>query len=92
MNLSIEQKETHGHREETWGCQGGGEGCGMDGEFGVSRCKLLQWEWINNDILLYNTVNNIQSLGIHHDGRQYKKVYIYIHTHTYSFTLVYWRN
>ena len=31
-----------------------GEG-GMDGEFGVSRCKLLPLEWISNEILLYST-------------------------------------
>ena len=30
MNLSTKQKHTHGHREQTCGCQGGrevGEGC-----------------------------------------------------------------
>ena len=25
MNLSTKQKQTHRHREQTWGCQGGGE-------------------------------------------------------------------
>ena len=25
MNLSTEQKQTHGHREQTCGCQGGRE-------------------------------------------------------------------
>ena len=24
MNLSIKRKQNHGHREQTWGCQGGG--------------------------------------------------------------------
>ena len=24
MNLSTKQKQTHGHREQTCGCQGGG--------------------------------------------------------------------
>ena len=24
MNLSVKQKQNHGHREETGGCQGGG--------------------------------------------------------------------
>ena len=28
MNLSTEQKQTHGHREQTCGCQGGGGGSG----------------------------------------------------------------
>ena len=26
---------------------------------GVSRCKLLYTEWINNKVLLYSTENNI---------------------------------
>ena len=39
------------------GCQG--EGNGMDWEFGISRCKLLYLEWINNEILLYSTENYI---------------------------------
>ena len=41
MNLSIEQKETHRHGEQTHGCQGGGGGRGMNWEFGVNKCKLL---------------------------------------------------
>ena len=61
MNLSIEKKQTHGHVEQTCGCQGGGTGCGMEWEFGFSRCKLLHWEWISNEILLYSTGNYIQS-------------------------------
>ena len=42
-------------------------GSGMDGEFGVSRCKLLHLEWISNEFLLYSTGNYIQSLGIEHN-------------------------
>ena len=30
-----------------------GERIGMDGEFGVSRCKLLYLEWKNNKVLLH---------------------------------------
>ena len=39
-----------------------GEGVrgGMEWEFGVSRCKLLYIEWINNKVLLYSTGNYIQ--------------------------------
>jgi len=55
--LSTEQKQTHSHREQTCGCQGGGSGSGIDGEFGVSRCKLLHLEWISNEVLLYSTGN-----------------------------------
>ena len=44
MNLFTEKKGTHGHREQTCGCQGGGGGSGIDWEFGVSRYKLLHLE------------------------------------------------
>ena len=40
MNLSM--KQTHRHREQIYGCQGGG----MAWEFGISRNKLLYIEWI----------------------------------------------
>ena len=40
MNLSRKQKQTHRHREQTCGYQGGG-GEGMDWEFGISRRKLF---------------------------------------------------
>ena len=62
LNLSTEQKQTHGHREQTCGCQGGGRRSGMNRECGVSKCKLLNLEWISNKGLLYNTENYIQSL------------------------------
>ena len=44
-------------------------GSGMDGEFGVSRCKLLNLEWISNEVPLYSTGNHIQSLRIDLNGR-----------------------
>ena len=78
MNLSIQQKQTHRHKEQTCGCQRKGGGSGMDGEFGVGRCKLLHLEWIGNEVLLYSTGNYIQSLGIEHDGREYEKNNVYI--------------
>ena len=36
---------------------GGGK---KDWAFGISRCKLLHLEWINNKVLLYSTGENIQ--------------------------------
>ena len=42
MNLSTEKKQTHGHGEQTCGCQEGGVGTGRDWEFGVSLDK--QWD------------------------------------------------
>ena len=56
MNLSRKQKQTHRHREQTCGRQGGGE----DWELGISRCKLVYIGWINNKVLLYSTGYYIQ--------------------------------
>ena len=71
MNLST--KQTHRHREQTCDCQGGVELGGMEWEFGVSRCKLLYIEWINNKVLLYSTGNYIQYPVIKHNGKEYEK-------------------
>ena len=38
-----------------------GEGMRWTGVW-VSRCKLLCFEWISNEVLLYSTGNYIQSL------------------------------
>ena len=58
-NLSTKQKQTGG-------CQGDGGRSGMDGEFGVGRCKLVRLEWISNEALLYSTWNYSYSFGIDH--------------------------
>ena len=36
MNLSTEQKQNHRHGEQTYGCQGGQGGSGMDGSLGLA--------------------------------------------------------
>ena len=58
MNVSVKQKQTHRPREGSCGRQGEGGG-GMDWEFGVSRCKVLYTERIN-EVLLYSTGNYAQ--------------------------------
>ena len=69
VSLFTEQKQTHRHREQTCGCQGGG----MDWEFGVSRCKPLYIGWINNKVILYSKGNYIQYPIINHKGKEYEK-------------------
>ena len=49
--------------------KGEGGGSRKDREFGVSRGKVLQLEWISNEVLVYSTGMYSQSLGISHDGR-----------------------
>ena len=55
MNLSTEQKQTHRLREQTCGYQRGGGESGMDWEFEINRSKLLDLEWISNEVLFYST-------------------------------------
>ena len=58
-NKPFHRKENHGLREQTCGCQGGGEGSGVDWELGVNRHKLLLLEWTSNEILLCSTGNYV---------------------------------
>ena len=51
--------------------KGEGTGGGMEQEVGVSRCKLLCVEWINNKILLYGTKNYIPYPMINHNREEY---------------------
>ena len=78
-HLSTKQKQTHRHREQTCGSQGG-EGCGggMDWEVGISRCTLLYIEWIKSKVLLYSTGNYIQYPLLNHNGKECEKEYIYM--------------
>lgn len=47
----MKQKDTHKHREQTFGSQRGGGGGGKNWDFRISRCMLLQTGWINNKFL-----------------------------------------
>ena len=58
--------------------QPGGQG-EKDWEFGISRCKLLCIEWINNKVLLYSTGNYIQYLVINHNRKEYEKECIHMY-------------
>ena len=70
VNLSMKHK----HRQNRLvAAMGVGVGGGIEWEFGISRCKLLYTEWINNKVLLYSTVNYIQYVVISHNGKEYFK-------------------
>ena len=71
MNLSMKQKQNHRHREQTGGCQEEVGWGGMEWEVGLSRCKFLYVEWINNKVLLYGIENYIQYPMINHNGKEY---------------------
>ena len=45
MNLSAKEKQTHRHREQTWGCQGGGKvGEGYVGSLGLADANYIYIE------------------------------------------------
>ena len=58
--------------------KGEGVGGGMEWEVGVSKCKLLYREEINNKVLIYSTENYIQCFMINHNGKEYFKNNVYI--------------
>ena len=66
MNLSVKEKQTPRHREQTCSCQGSG----MDWEFGIHRCKLVYIGCINKG-LLYGTGDYIEYPEIDHNGKEY---------------------
>ena len=55
MNLSMKQKQTH-RLTVAKRVRAAGR---MNSDFGISSCKLLYMELINNKVLLYSTGNYI---------------------------------
>jgi len=80
INLIKVTRVSHRHREQTYGCQGGG-GWGRDG-LGVWNqwCKLLYIEWINHKVPVYSTGNCIQYTVLNYNEKKYEKecVFMYI--------------
>ena len=58
------EKQTHRHREQTCGCQGG-----QSGSLGLADTNYYR-EWINNKVLLYSTGNSIQYSVITYMGKE----------------------
>ena len=68
MNLFIEHNRLRVIENKLVLAKGESGGSGTDWESGVSKCKLLHLECMDNGVLLYSTGSYIQSLGIDHDG------------------------
>ena len=45
------ERDPQTQRTDSWLSRGREEEEGMDGEFGVGRCKLCHLEWIGNEVL-----------------------------------------
>ena len=74
MNISTKQKQTHKQRTDLWLPRGKRDKGGINWEFGVSRCKLLYREWVNNKVLVYSAGNYIQYPLINCNGKEFKKL------------------
>ena len=77
-NLSMQQKPTHGCREQTCGCQGE-EGCKREG-LGVwgQQMQTIIHRMDEQPSPMYSTGNYIQYSIINHDGKEYEKEHIYV--------------
>ena len=49
------ERRSRTHGTDCWLPLGMGNGGRMEGEVGVSRCKLFYTEWMDNKVLLYST-------------------------------------
>ena len=54
LNLSMKEKENHGHREQTRGCQERGLRMGWSGSLGLIDAAFYV-ECINHKIFVYST-------------------------------------
>ena len=70
-DTNLFTKQTHRHREQICGCQGGGAGEGWIGSLGLADANYYI-ECINNKVLLYSTGNCIQYV-INHNGKEKSK-------------------
>ena len=53
----------------------GGQGEEWMGSLGLVYANYYNVKWIRNEVLLYSTGNYIQSPGIDHDEKEYKKAF-----------------
>ena len=78
MNLPMKQKQTHRHREQTCGCQGG-VGRGKDGpRVWEYQMQTIYIEGMNK-VLLQSTGNYIQHPVINHHGKEYEKECVHMY-------------
>ena len=70
-NEPMKQKRITDTENRAVVAKGEGAGGQMEWKVGVSRCKFLYTEWINNKVLLYSTENYIQYPVINNNGIEY---------------------
>ena len=85
MNLFTKQKETHRHRNQTYGYQRGKKRGVINQEPGISVYTLLYIKQRENKVPLYSTGNYIQYRVINYNGKESEKEYIYIYINIYIY-------
>ena len=75
MNLFMNQKQTHRHKEQMWLPRGSRMGERWIGSLGQERQTII-YRMENNKVLPYNTWNYIQCPMIKHNGKEYKNIYV----------------
>ena len=81
MTLFTEKKQTHGHGEQTCGCQGGRGGSGMDWEFGLVDANnyIYNGQAMRSYCTAQGTMSNLLGWNMMEDSMKKKKrMYIYI--------------
>ena len=71
MNLSTYRNRLTDIENRLVVAKGKDVGAGLKWEIGVSRCKLLYIEWINNKVPLCSKENHIQYPMINYYGKEY---------------------
>ena len=78
MQMNLSTKQTHRHREQTCGCQGGRDGLRVWNQ----QMQVLHREWINDNVLLYSTEHYIQYSGVMEKNMK-KNTYIHLYIYVY---------
>ena len=70
-DISMKQKQTYRHREQTCGCWKGvwvRDGLGIWGQ----QIQTIYIGWVNNKVQPYSTGNYVRYAVINHNGKEYE--------------------
>ena len=87
MQMILSTKGIHRLREQTYGCQGEGQGQAIAGELDINMHTLLYFKRIANKILLYSTGNSAQSYVAGWTGREFGRQSIHVYVCLSPFTV-----
>ena len=77
MNFFTKHKQTHKHREQTYGCRGEKWREGIYRELGINTRLYLKW--ITKKVLLHSTGNSIQFYAAAWMGQKFGEEWIHVY-------------